>query len=495
MFIALKGGEDNTVVTIGLPDEVLDTMLNVSFLFPKDENPSLPCDIYSQIFEEDQCMHYFIVPVDFRADKVICYALAEDGTYLNRYIIDFSRDPVYTIGLRSLILTRTDLPVLTLDILDDSPTIDELNASDKTIECRGDLTLETGKNNIAGKVTITGRGNVSWYASDKKSYTLAFDHSVSVPGMGKNRKWNLISNSLDKSLLNNVVFYKMATDIGILYEPSYTQVSVFINGKYNGVYLLTSKISVAPDRVALSNGDIFMNLGDPDLSNAIFLKSRIWMDDEGTMRPYVNIKWPKNSSGAEKDRQERIIQRAFSSLEDPNSLDYTEYFDIDSLVKYYWVQEICVNYDADFRSTYAYYKQATDKIYFGPVWDLDIALGCNAEKFNPDFTSPTGWKLRNMSWYACLFEHEGFEEALADAYFNGGIREAMFNSLNDYISGYEELAFDGRLNYRRWRSEWPDLAMHHGENYDDECLSRIDFLTQRINWIDDEMNNLCGTQQ
>ena len=486
-FAAQKGGQTNAVPTMELPDDVLDTMLNVSFLFPKDENPSLPSDIYSQIFEEDQSMHYFIVPHDFRADKVVCYALAEDGTYLNRYIIDFSADPEYMIGLRTLILTRTNLPVLTLGILDDSPTIEELNASDKTVECRGNLTLETDGNNIVDTVTVTGRGNVSWYSSAKKSYTLAFDHSVSIQGLGRNRKWNLVSNSLDKSLLNNEVFYKMSSDIGIDYEPSYTQVSVFINGRYNGVYLLTSKVSVDADRVALSKGDFFMNMGDPDKSNAIFLNSRIWLDDEGTVRPYVNIKWPKDNSEAERNRQERILQRAFSSLEDPDDTDYTEYFDLNSLVRYYWVQEICMNYDADYRSAYAYYKQSTDKIYFGPVWDLDIALGWNAGKFDTDFTSPTGWKLRNMSWYACLYEHEGFEDALADAYFNDGIREAMFNALNDYRSGYEALALDGRLNYRRWRSEWPDLAIRHGENYDDECLGRLDFLTQRINWIDEQM--------
>ena len=102
----------------------------------------------------------------------------------------------------------------------------------------------------------------------------------------------------------------------------------------------------------------------------------------------------------------------------------------------------------------------------GPVWDLDIAMGWNADKFGADFTTPQGWKVRNMSFYACLFEHEDFVRAVCDMYWNGGVREAMYDALERYKLRYGEMAEDGRLNYRRWQADWPALALRMGENGD-----------------------------
>ena len=482
-------------MTLGLTDDEINALPYVEFLFPAGENPSLASDIYTTIFEEDQSMHYLIVPHDFVIDKAVCYALDPAGQYLNRYVIDFSNDPEYMVGYRCIILAFTDLPLLTLDINDGSPSIAELDASEKTVECSGILNMSADDEHMRGSVAVTGRGNVSWYSSPKKSYTVDFGRSTYLPGLGRNRKWNLISNSQDKTLLNNDVFYRMADRVGIEFEPSYSYVSVYIDHRYHGVYMLTSKISVDPDRVALGNGDFFMNFGDPDTSSAIYYSSDIWMDNEGTTRPYVNIKWPGNSSPEELAREYNILQPYITSLEDPEDDGYTDYIDIDNMVRYYWIQEISMNYDADYRSAYAYYRDSTKKIYMGPVWDMDIALGWNDTKFGADFTTPQGWKLRGMSWYACLFGHAGFEEAAAEAYYNGGIREAMFDALEYYKQQYAKMANDGRFNYRRWRSDWPNLAIRHGENYDDECMGRIDFFTQRVEWIDTEMSKYAGTIQ
>ncbi len=488
------------------PDE-LDVISDILFLFPADENPSLPSDIYTTVFEEDQLRQYLIVSHDFNIKKAVCYAVDPAGQYLSRYVISFSDGDEYAIGLRNIILTYTDLPVLSIDIAPDSPSIEELDASDKTVECRADLVLaydkETasannwpkeirsrGDNSESGTVGITGRGNVSWYYSPKKSYSLSFNEPTYLPGLGQNRKWNLISNSQDKSLLNNEVFYRMATITGIEYEPSYMQVSVYLNGRYHGVYMITSKMSVDPERIALKGGDFLMNFGDPDTSHAIYYETKMWMDDEATAKPYVNIKWPKDYSSATVSEQKGIIQRFISSVEDPADYLYTDYMDLDSMVRYYWIQEISMNYDADYRSAYAYYRRSTDKIYMGPVWDLDIAMGWNADKFGADFTTPQGWKVRNMSFYACLFEHEDFARAVSDMYWNGGIREAMYDALERYKLRYSEMAEDGRLNYRRWRTDWPALALRMGDNYDDECAGRIAFFTDRVNWIDEEMSRM-----
>ncbi|MBO7253861.1 MAG: CotH kinase family protein [Clostridia bacterium] len=88
---------------------------------------------------------------------------------------------------------------------------------------------------------IQGRGNSSWNHA-KKPYKIKFDEAVNMLGIGQKAKrdWVILGNHGDQSLLRNYYAFNLAYKAGIGYKS--TLIEVYLNGKYNGVYLLTGKV-------------------------------------------------------------------------------------------------------------------------------------------------------------------------------------------------------------------------------------------------------------
>lgn len=489
--------------TFNISSDELDTMLGVRFVAVADENRGLSGDVRSTIFREDELQHYLIVPDEVSFSHLVVYAVDEFGSLLNRYVIDFSERDEYQVGLRTIHIVRTELPIISINVDENSPSFEALLASNKDVECYGNLTLSVNKSlahinhwieeihskdatkSTLGSVTLKGRGNASWYFSPKKSFTIVFEKATYMLGLGKNKKWNLISNSQDKSLLNNEIFLNMSRDCGIKYEPGCEQVTLFVNGEYQGVYLLTSKVNVDKRRVDLERDDLFLCWGATTAEQPLFYDSDTWLYDGSAFEePFVNLEWPKDASEEKMNEAQRIVQRFISSIEDPTDSTYTEYADIDSMARYYWAQEISMNYDAIFRSTYSYYKADDGKIYMGPVWDLDLCNGWNGDKAGSYYNNPEGWKLRTQSWYAPLFEREDFRQKVTEVYYDGGVRDAMFKALNSYEERMNDMAVDGELNYQKWYSDTPDLALLYGDSYAEQVAGCYDFFKRRVEWID-----------
>ena len=59
-------------------------------------------------------------------------------------------------------------------------------------------------------------------------------------------------------------------------------------------------------------------------------------------------------------------------------VSYTDLVDVDSAVKYWWVQQFSKNTDAFVTGSSYYYKKSDaqgGKLYWGPLWDFDLAWG------------------------------------------------------------------------------------------------------------------------
>ncbi len=491
--------------TANMTVDEMDVTPNIRFVLPKDENRGLSTDIKATIFNEDELNQYLIIPAD-ASSMLTVYSVDAQGNLLNRLEINRNEEDVYEIGLRRLHVIETKLPIVAITIRSDSPTFTDLISSDKSVECYGDLTLSADKSlanrnhwiekvvskdsskKIPGSITLRGRGNTTWEFSPKKSFTVVFEKSTYVLNMGKHKRWNLISNSQDKSLLKNEVFLQMASDMGIAYEPDTQQVTLYIDGEYQGVYLLTDKVNVAKDRINLKNGDFLVNWGGSNAEQPLFYDSVTWFDDGSDYsEPYANLEWPDNASEERKNSANELVQQFITAIENPEDDSYTDICDLDSMVKYYWAQEISMNYDAAFRSTYSYYRKDTGKFYMGPLWDMDLSIGLNGEKGISDFTTPEGFKIRNLSWYKTLFQREDFRVAVADAYFNGGVREAMFDAVDRFEARGQDMSVDGSMNYRRWRSDWPALEIRYGDSYEERVAGYYEFFKTRASWIDTQM--------
>lgn len=337
-----------------------------------------------------------------------------------------------------------------------------------------------------GELEIKGRGNSTWQM-EKKPYNIKLADKVNLFGMGKTKKWSLIANHGDTSLIRNVLAYEAAERAGMPYTPQFTPVDVYINNDYMGSYLLTTRIGIDGSNVDIedlegetedvNNADLdtYARGGDYGTYAGLLEGTKKWYEipndpeditggyiiemelanryaDEATgfvttrNQPFT-MKTPEYASKA----QMEYISSYYQKVEDliyngTLASDLDEYVDVESLAQMYLINEWASNMDASLTSTY-FYKPAGDKLYGGPVWDFDIAFGNNdSTRFGNDYNDPTKWTVcynrmyRNTvfgKWdideqptvYNMLTSNASFI-AETEKVWNGGMKAAVAETTN-----------------------------------------------------------------
>ncbi len=301
---------------------------------------------------------------------------------------------------------------------------------------------------------IKGRGNSTWN-NPKKPYNIKLDEKANLFGMGKSKKWSLLANYGDESLLRNSAVFSVAQKTGVPYTPMGVSCDVYINNNYEGVYLLTTRVEVDKTRVNIDNLDDvneeicqeFYNDDDFDMDTLDRggYYGRFGGLLEGTMK-WVEIPVPENAANTAETggyiiemelanryadeisgfvttrnqpftmkspeyaskAQMGYISNYYQRFEDAvfsetgkNAAgeDYKDLADFDSLVSYYLISEWAANMDSGLTSTY-FFKPANDKLYAGPMWDYDIALGNNGlNRFGVDYTNPNEFAVSRNRMY------------------------------------------------------------------------------------------------
>ena len=94
------------------------------------------------------------------------------------------------------------------------------------------------------------RGN--WTATlDKKPYTFALKNQENLLGMGEGCNWNLLANATDGSYIRNKLARDLAYECINTYEPQGEFVDFYLNGEYQGLYLLTETVEIAENRLSI----------------------------------------------------------------------------------------------------------------------------------------------------------------------------------------------------------------------------------------------------
>ena len=128
-----------------------------------------------------------------------------------------------------------------------------------TVETKGDYMFydKTGallnpKDKTTGE-TLTGlkklkaRGNSTFEASmrlyGKTAYNITLnDKAPLIEGCESSKKYSLLANNADESLLRNATVYGIADAVGMPYAPNTRLIDLYDNGTYLGAYVLTEKV-------------------------------------------------------------------------------------------------------------------------------------------------------------------------------------------------------------------------------------------------------------
>ncbi len=255
-------------------------------------------------------------------------------------------------------------------------------------------------------VEIKGRGNTTW-VQGKKPYQIKFKNKVNLFELGEAKKWVLLANYYDASLIRNDIAMLIAEMLEMEYNARGEFVELYFNGEYEGLYYLLKKIEISKGSVDLREKD-----------GVLFEIDTLHKYEEECYTSYLGDCLVLKDIVDNEEENEQLAVENF--LEDFNKLEiavekgnYEEVvklIDVDSFVKYFLVNEFTVNPDAYASSFYLYRDGADDKINAGPVWDFDLALGNRAWVWGVDenFFSPNISMVRKRE----VFGQDGLEEDL-----------------------------------------------------------------------------------
>lgn len=281
---------------------------------------------------------------------------------------------------------------------------------------------------------IKGRGNSTWKL-DKKPFNIKFKEKINLFQMGEARKWCLLANYLDPTLLKNKLICDFANAIGTPYSPESLLVDLYINDQYMGNYTLMENVEIGDSRVDITDLEKLNEKANPSINlkevascgergreSYSVTGSYKWADIpnipeiitggyllefelaakydsevSGFVSEYGQPVIIKSPEYAAKEQVE-YIKNYYQEFENAvlsgdgynlNGKHFTDYIDIESFAKMYVLQEFVKNLDAGITSCY-FYKDVGGKIVAGPVWDFDSAFGRPFERNGVELHDPQG---------------------------------------------------------------------------------------------------------
>ncbi len=260
------------------------------------------------------------------------------------------------------------IPVIQIDLEDVS--LEEIHMGERKEKYSNNrFRLYTPRKVLDRSVTIRGRGHYSWTLG-KRPYQIIFDKRTSLLNLPASKKYNLLANAPDSSLLKNDFTFCVANALNLSYSIPGEYVDLYINGKYLGNYYITPKVDIDSSYVDLQDDHaILMELDNSYYEEETYFVTSYFHD-------HITI---KDTESDEYGMEYQVFQDKYNEMEkailDGDYLKLKELVDIDSFAKYYLIGEFAQNPDSIQTSVYFYMDGVDDQIHIGPVWDFDIAYG------------------------------------------------------------------------------------------------------------------------
>lgn len=425
----------------------------------------------------------------------------------------------------SLSVTSSNLPLVLI-------TLDERMA-DKEADERVSATMQiiwnkNGERNAVndtesydynGKIGIKYRGNSSYWNADKKPFGLRIQDEngkkkkASILGMGEDEDWALLAPFNDKSLIRDVLLFDLMRG-AFEYVPTGKYCEVFLNGIYQGVYIMTARVRQGPHRIDIKaptadsgdglTGGYHLEIDrndDPGFLGVVFPKDP-WGENIPKRGTYYQMKYP-DWEDLTKAQQSYIRQKVWAMEESIAGEDFKDkkkgfraYLDTLSLADFYIAQELTKNVDG-YRLSTPFYKDkdSVDPRFKFSIWDFNISMG-NADYY--DGWSTEGWIWNNNRMGDDFFIPAMFKRILQDETFYDGLKKRWnehrqtrlsdekvmhhIDSLTTLLEEAQERNFTVWPRFNKW--VWPNYYV--SSSWKEELGYLRGWLGKRIAWIDSQ---------
>lgn len=366
-------------------------------------------------------------------------------------------------------------------------------------------------------LSIKGRGNGTWTESEKKPYALKLDEKAKILGMHKHKRWILLANYKDYTLLRNDAALWLARKADNMpYTISGRYVELVMNGSVRGNYYLCEQAKIDNKRIDIDKPNL-----DLPQEGGFLMEIDTYLEydgntDLGFWSSRYNLPWifkdPDDGDGNSRTHDAYIyIKNRVNEMENVLASDtkvrnqeYRKYIDINTAIDFALIQELTMNHDSyntwpekGPHSTYLYMdKNHTDgKFCFGPVWDFDYhTFMPECREGNVDLAKQwamlkTGAKTSSGTYY--------FERMLKDPEFKTALVNRWnelkyeFAGLPEYIDMMaDSIRVSEEINRYIWYDKTTNTQNGDRGSFENAIRKMKQGFTNRWNWIDSNIRNL-----
>ena len=392
---------------------------------------------------------------------------------------------------------QTDLPMLYIE------TFDGRSISSKTVYkyCRLHYVDEQDQVTSYDSVSIRGRGNSTWNMS-KKPYKIKLQSKARFLGAehAKAKKWTLLANAGDKTLMRNALTSALGMFTSLKFNPAAKFVDLMLNGVYMGNYQISDQIDVRKGRVDITEQP-YPLADDDDISGGYLLEVDGFKDGNCFTTLYyqapVRIHYPEDEEISA--RQTAYIRNYISQTFERalRSNDFTDaekgyraYVDTASLIDWYICTEVSANLDG-FYSTYFYKEKDNPRLFWGPLWDYDIAYNNDYRvQWEKGYSSSVRTLMSDIAyngsraWVNRMWQDPWFQKAVYQRY-----EQLLDEGLVDYLQGKVDslqalLVQSQELNYEKWgisRRMYHEVVLF--SSYDQYVSDLKTFIYEHCNYL------------
>ncbi len=387
----------------------------------------------------------------------------------------------------------TNLPTVVIHTKDNVAPYDK----EHEITCLVTIISNNGTAVLTDTATIRERGNAS-RTFPKKPYRIKFANKHKVLGSKASaKKWTLINNYGDKTLMRNQLAFELSRCFGMPYTPFCAYVDVILNGDYKGCYQLCDQIEVRKNRVDITEMTTSDISGDA-LTGGYLIEADAYAGDE----PVQGMFWSDRGTGVtikspDQDEitpeQKEYIRSHYNKMEN----NWRTYLDLNTFLRHFLVGEMSGNTDT-YWSMYLYKHRSNDTLYVGPCWDFDLAFE-NDNRTYPishlnDYIyrtngSTTGY-LRTLV-DQIVVQDAAAKQKLADIWAKArraGFTEESFIAYIDEQAALLEQS--QRLNFMRWQNLLNSYVHQNPKTYGSyagEVENVRNYINYRIPWMDNKL--------
>lgn len=458
--------------------------------------------------------------------------------------VDFSKPVLYTLSngeetrTFTIVVTNSGLPVVVLTQSGGgSESWEEAGINVRSKDADWVKTDKMAVYNADGSVDmeeafcgIRLRGN-STQKFPKKPFAIKLVDKAPVLGMPKHKRWVLLANWMDRTMLRNAVALEVAhrTDSayindGIGWSPRGTSVEVVMDGRHVGNYYFCEQIKIDGDRVDIT--DCYEDVENPTPETCGYLlEFDDAMDEVNNFRTSRGIPCMFKDEVPANSEFFNYVKNKVEGIENSlNAENYEEAYknlDINSVIDYFFIQELTFNDEYKHPKSVYMYIDGPGKLTAGPVWDFDWQTFINYDKVQAMNSKYGGtYSCRNTNewlygksklaewhiiggydyendmpymWYPLLFK---------DANFRARVQErwtVIYPQLLSVVAKIDEFAALNKVSEQFNYAMWPLVGLKNSVgsafngdedmSFDEAIATMKQAYTERLEWMNSSITS------